>query len=149
MNLSQLLKLYDIEKKIEQTTLIALKEAQTHLNYYKNQLIILQKYREDYIKEFESKKQSQTTITISSFNNHYHFDAKIAKGMDSIKMQINSCEATVESARNKWATAHSKVKALEFLVKKKQDMELYDDMIYEQFTLDEFTTRLASYKNKK
>ncbi len=112
--------------------------AQKVLNDYKNQLVQLQSYREEYLVLMKPNGQRQS---IKTMREQQAFIVQIDEGIRMLKEQINVQEKMNMNERDKWLKQKQQLDTMNNIFERFRNAERQLFELREQHTMDEISQR--------
>lgn len=123
-------------------------QAQQALEQEKSQLAMLANYQQEYFAGLSGSQQSSNTAVLSApqLEKYQLFLSRLHKAIENQRQMVVIKEQAVDAARQEWAQANARLKAMDNLIEKMQFEEARQQDKQEQRMLDDLPLRNNRYQ---
>lgn len=121
-------------------------QAQQALQQEQAQLDMLKKYQQDYFAGLSSGVENTAIISASQLEKYQQFLSRLHKAIENQQQMVVIKKKSVEVARQEWAQANARLKALDNLIERLQQEEQRIADKQEQKLIDDLPLRPNRYE---
>ena len=128
-----------LAEEAEEQASLQLRSAEFELQRRQNQLLALQNYRLDYMKQME--QQQGQSISASNYHQFHQFVRQVDTAIGQQVHAVKEAEGLKHHRQSHWQEKQQKRKAVELLLANKAEKALLAERRQEQKIIDEFASQ--------